>query len=93
MRIRTVFKKLLCLQGAGVRQVDLPQARVAACLARRVVVVSTSHRIACPEHGVVNEAFPWAAPGSLFTLDFEALVAWLAREMNKTAVAALAKIS
>ena len=59
----------------------------------RVVVVSTSHRIACPEHGVVNEAFPWAAPGSLFTLDFEALVAWLAREVNKTAVAALAQIS
>ena len=43
----------------------------------RVVVVSTSHRIACPEHGVVNEAFPWAAPGSLFTLDFESFVAWL----------------
>ena len=59
----------------------------------RVLVRCTSHRIKCPEHGVINEAFPWAAPGSLFTLDFETLVAWLAREMNKTAVAALAKIS
>ena len=128
MRIRTVFKKLLCLQGARVRQVEFrrdgetilvsvvrrawrhrcphcpfttratydrhPREWRHLSLGRwRVVVVSTSHRIACPEHGVVNEAFPWAAPGSLFTLDFEALVAWLAREMNKTAVAALAKIS
>jgi transposase len=59
----------------------------------RVLVSCTSHRLRCPEHGVLNEAVPWAAPGSLFTLDFESLVAWLAREMNKTAVAALAKIS
>jgi transposase len=128
MRIRTVFKKLLCLQGARVRHVDFRREsetilvsvvrgawrhRCPHCafttratydrhprewrhlsLGRwRVIVASTSHRIACREHGVVNEAFPWAAPGSLFTLDFEALVAWLARQMNKTAVAALAKIS
>jgi transposase len=128
MRIRTVFKKLLCLQGARVRHVDFRMEsqtiRVSvtrrACRHRcphcnfstratydrharewrhlslgrwRVVIASTSHRITCRAHGVVNEAFPWAAPGSLFTLDFEALVAWLAREMNKTAVAALAKIS
>jgi len=128
MRIRTVFKKLLCLQAANVRQVEfrrdsetirvlvVRRARRHRCphcafttratydrhprewrhlsLGRwRVMVASTSHRICCPEHGVVNEAFPWAAPGSTFTLDFEALVAWLAREMNKTAVAALAKVS
>lgn len=59
----------------------------------RVLVSCTLHRIRCPDHGVLNEAVPWAAAGSLFTLDFETLVAWLAREMNKTAVAALAKIS
>jgi transposase len=59
----------------------------------RVLVRCSSHRLRCPEHGVLNEAVSWAAPGSLFTYDFEALVAWLAREMNKTAVAALAKIS
>lgn len=128
MRMHTVFKKLLCLQGARVRQVDFRmesqtirvsvtrRARRHHCphcnfsthatydrhprewrhvsLGRwRVIIASTSHRITCRQHGVVNEAFPWAAPGSLFTLDFEALVAWLAREMNKTAVAALAKIS
>lgn len=59
----------------------------------RVLLSCTLHRIKCPDHGVLNEAVPWAAAGSLFTLDFETLVAWLAREMNKTAVAALAKIS
>ena len=59
----------------------------------RVLVSCTLHRIECPDHGVLNEAVPWAAAGSLFTLDFETWVAWLAREMNKTAVAALAKIS
>jgi transposase len=110
MRIRTVFKKLLCLQGAGVRHVGFrrdgetilvsvvrrawrhrcphcafttratydrhPREWRHLSLGRwRVLVASTSHRITCPEHGVVNEAFPWAAPGSLFTLDFEALVA------------------
>lgn len=128
MRMRTVFKKLLCLQGACVRQVEFQREweRIRVSVVRRawrhrcphcrfttratydrhprewrhvslgrwrVIVASTSHRICCPEHGVVNEAFPWAAPGSLFTLDFEALVAWLARQMNKTAVAGLAKIS
>jgi transposase len=37
----------------------------------------------------LTEAVPWAAPGSSFTLDFEDLTAWLAREMNKTAVTKL----
>ena len=59
----------------------------------RVVVRATVMRLVCPEHGVLTEAVPWAAPGSLFTLDFEDLVAWLAREMNKTAVTRLAKIA
>ena len=128
MRLRTVFKKLLCLQGTRVRQVEFRREeetiavgvvrsawkhRCPHCAFRthatydshprewrhlslgrwRVILRSTSHRICCPEHGVINEAFPWAAAGSLFTLDFESLVAWLARQMNKTAVAALAKIS
>lgn len=127
MRVRTVFNKLLALQGAFVRHVDfLEDDTIAVGVVRRarshrcphgdfrtratydkhsrdwrhlalgkwrVVLRGTSHRIACPQHGVLNEAVPWAAPSSLFTLDFEALVAWLARQMNKTAVAALAKVS
>jgi transposase len=130
MRARTIFNKLLSLQGAFVRNVTFLEKneehtilvgvarcarlhRCPLCAFRtaatydqhprtwrhlslgkwRVLLSCTLHRIECPDHGVLNEAVPWAAPGSLFTLDFETLVAWLAREMNKTAVAALAKIS
>ena len=128
MRLRTVFKKLLCLQAACVRGVEFRSQdwavvvsvvrrgwlhRCPHCSFRtgsrydrhvrewrhialgrwRVVLRGLSNRITCPRHGVVNEALPWSAPGSLFTLDFEALVAWSAREMSKTAVAALLKIS
>jgi transposase len=59
----------------------------------RVVVTATVCRVDCPRHGVVTEAVPWAAAGSRFTLDFEDLVAWLAREMSKTAVTRLAHVT
>jgi transposase len=59
----------------------------------RVLVQATVHRLACPGHGVVTEAIPWAAPGSRFTLDFEDLVAWLTREMNKTALTRLCRVT
>jgi len=59
----------------------------------RVLIRATVTRVDCPEHGVLTEAVPWAAPGSAFTLDFEDLVAWLAREMNVTAVTRLAHIA
>ena len=59
----------------------------------RVTIRATLCRLRCPEHGVLNEAVAWAAPESRCTFDFEDLVAWLAREMNKTAVARLAHVS
>ena len=37
-----------------------------------------THRIACPEHGVVVADVPWAYPGSGFTKDFDLTVAWFA---------------
>ncbi len=43
--------------------------------------------------GVVTEAVPWAEHDSRFTRDFENPVAWVAREMNKTAVADLLHIA
>lgn len=58
-----------------------------------VVVRSDVARITCPRHGVISEAVPWAVPDSRFTRDFEELVAWLAREMNKTAVTRLMHIA
>ena len=58
----------------------------------RVLIRAVVSRLRCPTHGVVTEAVAWAAPGARFTLDFEDLVAWLAREMNKTAVTRLVHV-
>lgn len=51
------------------------------------------HRVHCPEHGVRQERVSWAASGSTFTYDFEEIVAWLAKQMNFTAVTELIGIS
>jgi transposase len=59
----------------------------------QVVIRAALCRLVCPEHGVVTEAVPWAVHDSRFTRDFEDLVAWVAREMNKTAVKNLLHIS
>jgi transposase len=59
----------------------------------RVTIVATLARLVCPEHGVVTEKVPWAEHDSRFTRDFEDLVAWLTREMNKTAVKTLMRIA
>ena len=50
-------------------------------------------RICCPEHGVLFEAVPWAFCGSRFTKDFDRIAAWMAREMPRSTVAALLRIS
>lgn len=59
----------------------------------RVIITATVCRVDCARHGVLTEAVPWAAPESRFTLDFEDLTAWLAREMNKTAVTRLLHVT
>ena len=59
----------------------------------QVVIRAKLRRLVCPEHGVVTEAVPWAEHDSRFTRDFEDLVAWVAREMNKTAVKNLLHIA
>lgn len=38
-------------------------------------------RVACPRHGVVTAAVPWARPGSRFTAAFEEQSAWLCAQM------------
>lgn len=59
----------------------------------RVIIRAVLCRLNCPEHGVVTETVPWAERDSKFTRDFEDLVAWLAREMNKAAVKTLMHIA
>jgi transposase len=50
-------------------------------------------RLACPEHGVVTEAVPFARAGARFTTDFEDLVMWLVTRSEKSTVAAFARVA
>lgn len=49
-------------------------------------------RLSCPEHGERVEGVPFARHRAGFTRDFEALVAWCATRMDKTAIARLVRI-
>lgn len=57
-----------------------------------VNITYRTHRINCPEHGVLVAAVPWAYPNSHFTKDFDMTVAWLAKYLPKSAVAAYMRI-
>jgi len=46
-------------------------------------------RVACPRHGVVVAAVPWARAGARFTAAFEDQAAWLCAQMPWTQVAVL----
>ena len=46
-----------------------------------------THRIECPEHGVVVADVPWAYPGSCFTKDFDLTVAWFAVHLPRSVIA------
>jgi len=50
-------------------------------------------RVACPEHGVVAAAVPWARHGAAHTRFFDDTVAWLAAACSKTTITALMRIS
>jgi transposase len=52
-----------------------------------VYLVGDTHRVRCPEHGVVVAHVPWARRGSRFTMAFEDLGCWLATNCNQTVVA------
>jgi len=50
-------------------------------------------RVACPEHGVVVAAVPWARHGAGHTRFFDDQVAWLAAACSKTTITQLMRIS
>jgi transposase len=60
---------------------------VLRCFAQAPVV-----RVSCPTHGVVVAAVSWARHGAGHVRAFDALVAWLATRMSKTAVTRLLRI-
>lgn len=59
----------------------------------KVIVTARLRRLACPDHGVIVEAVPFARHRARFTRDFEDTVAWLASKTDKTAVCRLLRIA
>ncbi|MGH9260908.1 MAG: ISL3 family transposase, partial [Acidimicrobiales bacterium] len=59
----------------------------------QVELRASLRRLACPSHGVVVEAVPFARPGAGLTRDFDDLLAWLATRMDKTSIARLCRVS
>jgi transposase len=47
----------------------------------RCFLEADAPRVACPRHGVLTAAVPWARPGSRFTIAFEEHAAWLCAQM------------
>jgi transposase len=50
-------------------------------------------RVACPEHGVVIAAVPWARHGAGHTIAFDETVAWFAPGASKTLISVLLRIN
>src|SRR5258707_1112668 len=59
----------------------------------RAELEAAAPRVACPEHGVVVAAVPWARHGAAHTRYFDDQVAWLAVACSKTAITSLMRIS
>ena len=57
-----------------------------------VEVRCKTHRIECPEHGIVVADVPWAYPQSRFTKEFDLTVGWLAVHLPKSVVAEYMRI-
>ena len=59
----------------------------------RVFVEAAAPRVCCVEHGPTVAAVPWARHGVGHTFDFDALVAWLAVRVAKSAVVELMRVA
>ncbi len=59
----------------------------------RAYLEADAPRVACPVHGVVAAAVPWARHGAGHTRYFDDQVAWLAAACAKTTVTSLMRIS
>lgn len=59
----------------------------------RAYLEADAPRVACPEHGVITAAVPWARHGAAHTRFFDDQVAWLAAVCSKTTITALMRIS
>jgi transposase len=60
---------------------------------KRAYLEADQPRVRCPEHRVVVAYVPWARHGTGHTRDFDSEVAWLTRQLSKTAVCVLLRIA
>jgi transposase len=59
----------------------------------QVFIAARVPRVACPQHGVLVAAVPWARHGARHTYAFEQVAAWCAVEMSATAATRLLRCS
>ena len=52
-----------------------------------VILRMQRYRVECPVHGIVTENVPWAYPNSSFTKRFDMTVTWMAKNLNRSAIA------
>lgn len=57
-----------------------------------VEIEAQTHRIECPEHGVLVAAVPWASHDCGFTKSFDNTVAWMAKHLSLEAVSEYMRI-
>ncbi|MDQ6797729.1 MAG: ISL3 family transposase [Actinomycetota bacterium] len=58
-----------------------------------VYLEADAPRVACPDHGVVVVAFPWARHRARHTTGFEDMCAWLATHCSRSAVEELLRVA
>ena len=57
-----------------------------------VEIIGETHRVRCPEHGVLVADVPWSYPGSRFTKEFDFAVSWLAVHLPRSTVSEYMRI-
>ena len=90
-------KKPVC-SGCGARGLSIKEHRVKRWRhldlgGMRCLIECQLRRLYCPGCGDVYELVPWARAGSPYTRDFEDMTAFLAQQMNQTAVSRLMRIA
>ena len=82
--------------GRKCKRYDAPHGRkvwrALDCSGVMVEIEAENYRVDCPEHGVLTAAVPWAYHGSSFTKTFERTVAWLSKEISRSAIAEFMRI-
>lgn len=66
--------------------------RALDCAGAIIEIEAENYRIDCSQHGVLTAAVPWAYHGSSFTKTFERTVAWLSKEISRSAIAEFMRI-